>query len=468
MWGKCGDSYIFTTLKHIIMASISPIIKTKGQTSTIYIRLRSGRNHDYTISTGLTIDGKKWNPKTKRPKETTAELKQLKNILDAIVSHIQENLNNITTQGLEPSKKWLETIYNKFTNKEEKEQNASIEYWIKFVVNNPHLFENSIGEKGLSKNRVKQLNTLLNVFKKYQKNHVYKIIEIDQFFYDNFIHWQVSKEGYSHNTAKKYSDDLIAIGRHARRYKIPASQEIDYIKRIKRRNPKPIVLEDNEIKSIISLDITNKRLLNARKWFLLGLQVAQRISDLLPLTEDNIKYHPDLDGELTKCFVFTQKKSQDTKEIVIPIDEVIEEIIKDGLPDPISEQRFNEYLKELCQLAEINKPTDGAITQVVEIDGKKRKRKKEGVFPKWQLITSHTLRKTATTHYYQLFGSQVKHITGHSKEETVNIYVNQDRSRKLSQVKKMRNEYNQLQKDKEETKTNSKATMTILKTGTKI
>jgi|GEM_PF-1777801 len=435
------------------MATINPIIRTKGETSTIYIRLKSGRNaHDYTISTGLTIDGKKWNPKTKRPKGADAELKKLKSILDAVISDIQENLNDISIQGLEPSKKWLQTVYNKFINKEEKEQNASIEYWIDFVIKNPHLFENSIGEKGLSKNRIKQLNTLLNVFKKYQKNHVFKIVEIDQFFYDNFIHWLISKEGYSHNTAKKYSDDLIAIGRHARRYKIPVSQELDYIKRIKRRNPKPIVLEKDEIQSIATLEITNKRLLNARKWFLLGLQMAQRVSDLLPLTEDNIKYHPDLDGELTKCFVFTQKKSQNTKEIVIPIDEVIEEIIKDGFPTPLSEQRFNEYLKEICKDAEINKPTDGAITQVVEINGVKRKRKKEGVFPKWQLITSHTLRKTATTHYYQLFGSQVKHITGHSKEETVNIYVNQDRSRKLSQVKKMRQEYNQLQKTEEQQK----------------
>ena len=450
------------------MASITPFIKTKGKTSTIYIRLRSGRTHDYTISTGLNIDVNKWNTKTKRPKESTADLKNLKTVLDALISHIQAELNNISIQGLEPSKKWIETVYNKFANKEEKEQNASIDYWIKFVVDNAHLFENSIGEKGLSKNRIKQLNTLLNVFKKYQKNHVYKIVEIDQFFYDNFIHWQISKEGYSHNTAKKYSDDLIAIGRHARRYKIPASQELDYIKRIKRRNPKPIVLENDEIQSIVNLDITNERLLNARKWFLLGLQMAQRVSDLLPLTENNIKYHPDLDGELTKCFVFTQKKSQNTKEIVIPIDEVIEEILKDGFPTPLSEQRFNEYLKEICKLAEIDKPTDGAITQVIEIDGKKCKRKKEGVFPKWQLITSHTLRKTATTHYYQVFGSQVKHITGHSKEETVNIYVNQDRSRKLSQVKKMRNEYNQLQKVKEELQKSNKVQMTVLKTGTKI
>ncbi|MDO6736504.1 tyrosine-type recombinase/integrase [Wenyingzhuangia sp. 2_MG-2023] len=450
------------------MASITPFIKTKGKTSTIYVRLRSGRTHDYTISTGLNIDVNKWNPKTKRPKESTADLKNLKTVLDALISHIQAELNNISIQGLEPSKKWLETVFNKFANKEEKQQNASIDYWIKFVIDNPHLFENSIGEKGLSKNRIKQLNTLLNVFKKYQKNHVYKIVEIDQFFYDNFIHWQISKEGYSHNTAKKYSDDLIAIGRHARRYKIPASQELDYIKRIKRRNPKPIVLENDEIQSIIKLEITNERLLNTRKWFLLGLQMAQRVSDLLPLTEDNIKYHPDLDGELTKCFVFTQKKSQNTKEIVIPIDEVIEQIIKNGLPTPLSEQRFNEYLKEICKLAEINKPTDGAITQIVEINGKKCKRKIEGVFPKWQLITSHTLRKTATTHYYQVFGSQVKHITGHSKEETVNIYVNQDRSRKLSQVKKMRNEYNQLQKVKEELQKSNKVQMTVLKTGTKI
>ena len=169
--------------------------------------------------------------------------------------------------------------------------------------------------------------------------------------------------------------------------------------------------------------------------------MAQRVSDLLPITTNNIKFVNNLDNELTKCLVFNQKKSQGTKEIIIPFDEELENVLKNGFPTKISSQRFNEYIKEVCKLAGINSLTSGEVTTTVVINGKTEKRKKSGVFPKYQLITSHTLRKTATTHYYQVVGAKVKDITGHSKEETVNIYVNEERSRKLSQVQKIRNQY---------------------------
>ena len=119
---------------------------------------------------------------------------------------------------------------------------------------------------------------------------------------------------------------------------------------------------------------------------------------------------------------FTQKKSQPTKEIVIPIGKKIESLLTYGFPTKISSQKFNDYIKEQCKEAGIDTPTKGAVTKVVEVEGKKVKRKTQGIFPKHKLISSHTLRKTATTNIYQILGSSVKNITSHSKEETVNIY----------------------------------------------
>ena len=93
------------------------------------------------------------------------------------------------------------------------------------------------------------------------------------------------------------------------------------------RKPNPRMMQRKGI--ITKLD-EKKNQENALKWLLLGLQLAQRVSNLLPLTEQNILHIPNLKNELVKCFVFTQKKSQDTKEIVLPIDEPIEELLKDG------------------------------------------------------------------------------------------------------------------------------------------
>lgn len=428
------------------MATIKAILKKKSKTSTIYIRLRSGKSHDYTIKTSFTVDSNLWNKNTNRPKETSAELKVLKNDLDDLCYAIQQSLNNISKEGLEPSKIWLENVFNKFTNKESKSQNAEITYWIQYIIDNPFLFDNSIGEKGLSSNRLKHYKTLKNIIETYQNKQRLKIIQINQTFYDKFFYWLTKKQLYYHNTAKKLADDIISVAKHTMKYEIPTSSDLQIIKRVKDRKTTPIILEVLEIEKIKKLILTQPYLINARKWLLLGLQLAQRVSDILPLNESNIHYVNNLKGELVKCLVFTQKKSQGTKEMIVPIDTEIEAIIKDGFPHKITPQRFNEYIKELCRVAEIDKPTFGALIQVVEVDGIKKKRKIEGVYPKWQLITSHTMRKTATTHLYQVFGAKVKHITGHSKEETVNIYVNEDRSRKLSQVQQMRKEYQDLKK----------------------
>lgn len=40
------------------MASIRPILKSKGETKTIYIRFKSGTKHDYTLTTDFTVDAK--------------------------------------------------------------------------------------------------------------------------------------------------------------------------------------------------------------------------------------------------------------------------------------------------------------------------------------------------------------------------------------------------------------------------
>jgi len=59
--------------------------------------------------------------------------------------------------------------------------------------------------------------------------------------------------------------------------------------------------------------------------------------------------------------MFKQKKTKDTTDMAIRIDRVIEEIIKDGMPRKISKPKFNEYLNELCKMAEINEAMEGEL-----------------------------------------------------------------------------------------------------------
>ena len=83
----------------------------------------------------------------------------------------------------------------------------------------------------------------------------------------------------------------------------------------------------------------------------------------------------------------------------------------------ISQQKFNKYIKECCEEAEINTPI--TITRYI---GQKRIDK---TVPKYDLITRHTARKTFVTNSLVLGMKEmvVRNITVHKKEESFRRYV---------------------------------------------
>lgn len=93
---------------------------------------------------------------------------------------------------------------------------------------------------------------------------------------------------------------------------------------------------------------------------------------------------------------------------------------KDTIYEPlpiISDVKFNEYIKECCEIARIDTPT--SISRWV---GKKRI---DITKPKYKLITSHTARKTFVTNSLVLGMKEmvVRNISGHKKESSFKRYV---------------------------------------------
>ena len=93
-------------------------------------------------------------------------------------------------------------------------------------------------------------------------------------------------------------------------------------------------------------------------------------------------------------------------------------------------QKFNDYIKECCEIVEINK-----LTTITGFIGAKKIQK---TVPKYQLITSHTARKTFITNSL-LLGMEPKAIKkiANIKKDTV-----------LDKYMKITEEYADLQMDK--------------------
>ncbi|WP_291075606.1 MULTISPECIES: site-specific integrase [unclassified Empedobacter] len=163
-----------------------------------------------------------------------------------------------------------------------------------------------------------------------------------------------------------------------------------------------IALSENEIDEIERLDLSdNKRLEQVRDLFLVACYTGQRFSDLNKINQSNI-----IDDEY---IAIRQQKTNE--QLTLPLLKVVKTIlVKYSYKLPkISNVKFNEYIKEVAKLCEtLNKQYNG--------DNKK---------VRWQMISSHTARRTFVTLNYGkgVDLDTLKLGTGHKQTKTLQTYI---------------------------------------------
>ena len=137
-----------------------------------------------------------------------------------------------------------------------------------------------------------------------------------------------------------------------------------------------------------------------------------------------IRFEKNKEGVLKPLIEFTQKKTG--KIMTIPLSSKVIEILnkRNGeFPHPISDQKYNQYIKEVCKLVGINEKVKGSKKLETETDSKKY-RKQSGTYEKWELVTSHIGRRSFATNYYgKIPTSFLIYVTGHSTEEMFLSYI---------------------------------------------
>ena len=137
-----------------------------------------------------------------------------------------------------------------------------------------------------------------------------------------------------------------------------------------------------------------------------------RFSDFSQLTADNIT-----DGKIK---IRTQKTGD---RITIPLHQLVKLVLDKysdttmALPKPISNQKMNSYLKEIGELVGINENTNRTFT--------KGGLKASKLHKKFELITTHTARRSFATNLYKAgFPSiSIMKITGHKTETSFMKYI---------------------------------------------
>ncbi len=181
-----------------------------------------------------------------------------------------------------------------------------------------------------------------------------------------------------------------------------------------------VYLTEDELAQLYALKITNKKLDEVRDLFIFGAWVGLRFSDFSNIQPENII---QIDGDY-----FIKMITQKTKELVIiPCNPVVMEIFEkyanrpNKLPKTISNQKFNDYIKDVCKLAEFKEK--GRVTT-----------KPKDILA--DLVSSHTARRSFATNYYlQGFPTiDLMKITGHKTERSFLKYI---RVSKLDTAKRL-------------------------------
>ncbi len=397
------------------MATIKFLVQSKNNPSGIYIRLREGRAIDIKAKTRFSIDPEKWSTSKGQPKNLKdAHMKMLQESLQKLSYDLLNHYNaSVNQETINTS--WLKNFINPQKTKETI-PSGLLEYFDYYALHKKSLLKPSTFKK-------LNVNThLLERFQRWSKKK-YAIRDVNADFKLQFETF-CKMENYAQNTIARAIKFIKTICYHAAGNGIETHFQLKHITS-KTEKVEKIYLTEEEIEKINKVELKLDYLDNARDWLIISCETGQRISDFMRFNSSMIRHEGKV--PLTE---FTQVKTE--KIMAIPLSQRVRAILdkRDGeFPRKITDQRYNDYIKEVCRIAGINNKIKGSKIN------KDIKRKESGIYPKYELITSHVGRRSfATNNYGKIPTPLLMNVTGHSTETMFLEYIGKTATDKAIQL----------------------------------
>lgn len=373
------------------------------------MRLVDGRDLTMYAKTEEYILGKHWDNKTHwiasrakfdRERELTASLNDLKAKIED--KYLQDRKAGKT------DKTWLKTAVDKYYHPEKYEEHKPRTLF-EFI---QHFIDRTDDRNPVSYKQVREYNRTFYYLQEFceEKGKEYDFADIDLEFYEDWVAW-LQKKNLAKNTIGKKVQTLKIFLNFASEKEMPVNRQFKS-HRFKNLSEESdtVYLNEKELDQLYKLDLSvTPGQEKVRDIFLIGCWTGCRFSDLPQVTRKNIK-----DGMI----FITQGKTGN--KVWIPMHPVVNAILEKydfEIPPMITNQKFNEALKKIAKKAKIDEPfhkkiTRGGVTRSTE-------------YKKWQLVTSHTARRSFATNLYKSgFPSiSIMQITGHRTEAAFLKYI---------------------------------------------
>lgn len=333
--------------------------------------------------------------------------------------------------------KRAEALKNHF----ERKKNRSIDnFLVKYVEGIENGEVRTVKKEKHSKNSCKNWKQFKKVFLEFYKTAPFEWEDINEFLIDRYIAY-LEACGYMKETISKHISQFKTLVGVAERQGLHTNHIAFNLLR------KPQVKDDDKGKKIY---LTNDELSalykmpldgfyeQVRDVFLIGCFTAMRFSDYGSIEKSDI----GITSNGTNVIRITQEKTGG--KVVIPIvDDRLDALLKkyDYCVPRIWDQSLNRAIKQICKMLSETVPSLAKKERTnltlkernAEIEARKMGKElyeydEQGypLKPRWELVASHTARRSCITNMYlskKFSVSQMMSISGHTSEAMFNKYV---------------------------------------------
>lgn len=370
--------------------------------------------------TGQKVDLKKWDHAKQRVKPQVSGALEINNSLEYLKEKTMKIYRDAKLQEIPVTNSYLKKMLKPNTSVKK----SIPEYFDEFFIENERRFKPETKSK---------LKSNLKHLKRFSESTRFKLEfdAIDDLFLRKYLDYFYSL-GHTNNTISKTIKNL--------KWFLNWCTEKGYNKNLQYRKFKVaefkkviISLSSDELDKIINCKLDNDRLNQVRDIFCFGCFTGLRFSDLRQLKSENIV------GDFIKL-----RTIKTDSDVVIPILPITRNIIEkyknypmDTILPPISNQKMNEYIKEIAQIA--------GLDEEIVIYRYRGKERIENRFKKYEVVTSHVARKSFISIAFRMGipTDIIKSISTHKSDEVFSLYNNISNEHKLeimlSAFKKFKN-----------------------------
>lgn len=420
------------------MAKLQLSLSSKKNKSTGYqeilIRFYNGKAFNQRARSGIYIlddpnywDGTQMVDKRRMNDEERRYHNDQRAKIEALYHFIEEEWLKWDKNAVLPSN-WLKTEVDKFNHpekyvvieegEEEKKPMMLREAVEAFIEGAPSRIQENGNHKGqpVSHRTILQYNQMKRYLFEYldfAKMGDIPVRDLDKKFYDGYVSF-LNFKGFKLNTVGKHIKNVKAVINW-----LPLSErmECEFVapRKCKKLSEEVdnVYLSTEELYAIETVELEHAYHDKVRDQFILLAWTGCRYSDLDKLADPK---------SIERGYFELEQMKTGTK-VCIPIFEPVKRIFQKyngELPPVISNQKFNSFLKEICQMAGITEDT--SITHTIA-----GRRIKE-YFPKYELVSAHTARRSFATNMFESGAPAlvIMQITGHKTEKAFLSYIKTD------------------------------------------